>query len=135
MVVTSRPWQSTANKRQELSDRPSTRMVQAPHSPSPQPYLVPVRPITSRSMSSALMSTRTVARFLTPFRVNSMSCLSDMGEHPLGDVVDHFLAIPGAGADIVDRRHLVARHFGDTVDGRSEERRVGKESRSRCSPY
>src|SRR5450759_1003743 len=116
MVTTSRSWQSTANMRQELSDRPSTRMVHAPHSPSPQPYLVPVRPTTSRSMSRALMSTRTVARLLTPFRVNSMSCLSDMGEHPFGDVVDQFLAVPGGGADVVDRRHLVARHARDSLD-------------------
>src|SRR3990167_5470412 len=48
MVTTSRPLQSTANSRQEFSDAPSTRIVKAPHSPSPQPYFVPGNPRAAR---------------------------------------------------------------------------------------
>src|SRR5690606_34866852 len=117
MVATWRPSQSTANIRQAFTDTPSTTIVHAPHSPSPQPYLVPVRPSTSRIIVSALMSTGTVARVLTPFRVNSMSCLSGMVEHPSRHVVDQFLAVPGAGAHVVDRVHLVAGRFGGPRDG------------------
>jgi len=53
MVVTSRPSSRAAGSRQELTASPSTRMVQAPHSPSPQPILVPVSSSLSRSSSAA----------------------------------------------------------------------------------
>src|SRR2546430_5315772 len=34
-----------------------------------------------------------------------------------------------------NREDLIQRHVGDVVERRSEERRVGKECRSRWSPY
>ena len=41
MVSTSRPSRRAAGSRQEFIASPSTRIVQAPHSPSPQPSLGP----------------------------------------------------------------------------------------------
>ena len=38
----------------ELAALPSTRTVQAPHSPCAQPFFVPVRPISSRITSSSV---------------------------------------------------------------------------------
>src|SRR5512133_3713798 len=102
MVVSSRPSQSTANSRQELTERPSTMMVQAPHSPSPQPYLVPVRPTTSRSNSSVLMPAPTRALCFTPLSVKRISVLNGMAQHPFRHVVQQLLAVPGAGPHVVD---------------------------------
>ena len=48
-------------------------------------------------------------------------------------------AVTAAGIDKVarnyDRARLMQRRFSTVVDNRSEERRVGKECRSRWSPY
>ena len=92
----------------------------APHSPSPQPYLVPVRPITSRSIASALEPTSTVARCWTPLSVKAISTLSDIGQHPLGHVAQQFEPIPGAGAHVVDRPCV----GGHGVGGLANRRRV-----------
>src|SRR3990172_3163015 len=116
MVTTSRPLQSTANSRQELSDAPSTRIVQAPHSPSPQPYFVPVNPSTSRSISRALISTGTVALRATPFSLKLISSLSDICQHPFDDVVDEFLAVPRRGANVGNGLDFVVRRRRDLVD-------------------
>src|ERR1700761_5842560 len=52
MVVTDLPSASTPSIRQEQRILPSTMMVHAPQSPDAQPSLLPVRPSTSRSVSS-----------------------------------------------------------------------------------
>src|SRR5215208_2370935 len=93
IVVSSQPSQSSANNRHELTERPSTMIVQAPHSPSPHPYFVPVSPITSRSIDSALMPAPTVAVCFTPLRVKLISVLNDIGQHPSGHVVQQLLAV------------------------------------------
>src|SRR3972149_11422011 len=116
MVTTSRPLQSAANSRQELSDAPSTRMVQAPHSPSPQPYLVPVRPSTSRSRFSALKADGTATRRPTPFRVNSISTFADMAKHPSQDIADQLAPVPIGGAHVADRADVGLRRFDRGVD-------------------
>jgi hypothetical protein len=55
MVVTCAPSFMTASVRQELTRRPSTSTVQAPHWPWSQPFLVPVRSRCSRSASSRVV--------------------------------------------------------------------------------
>src|SRR5664279_961301 len=77
-------------------------MVQAPHSPSPQAYLVPVRPIRSRNISSALISGGTLTLRSTPFSLNLMSMVADMDQHPLQDVVDKLAPIPVGRTHIAD---------------------------------
>ena len=42
------PWTALRGVRQERVGMPATRTMQAPHCPSPQPYLVPVRSSSSR---------------------------------------------------------------------------------------
>ena len=61
----------TAGTRQEFTGTPSMSTVHAPHSPSPQPSLVPVTPQSSRSTSSRrfMGGTRTRRRF--PLTVKS----------------------------------------------------------------
>src|ERR1039457_329874 len=93
IVTRSRPSQSAANIRQEFTVNPSTRTVQAPHSPSPQAYLVPVRSIRSRSISRVLIWAETVTRLSTPFNLNMMLTVADMNQHPLQDVMDELAPI------------------------------------------
>ncbi len=54
IVVTAAPWARAAGTRQDRTATPSRCTVQAPHSPSAQPSLVPVRPTSSRSQSSSV---------------------------------------------------------------------------------
>src|SRR5512138_1258604 len=124
MVVTVRSSQSTANIRHAHFERPSTMIVQAPHSPSPHAYFVPVRLKTSRSIASALIAIGTLARVRTPFSTNSISRLSDIVEHPSCNVEDELAPVPRRGAHVVDRFDLVARHGGDAGDGRVVEPRA-----------
>ncbi len=52
MVVTVAPASAPIGAEQERIARPSISTVQAPHSATPQPNLVPVRPISSRRTHS-----------------------------------------------------------------------------------
>src|SRR2546426_12364344 len=56
MVVTVLPTTAATGVTQERIGRPSRCTVQAPHSATPQPNLVPVSPMTSRSTQSRGMS-------------------------------------------------------------------------------
>src|SRR5213592_4611566 len=56
MVVTVLPAAAATGVTQERIGRPSRCTVQAPHSAAPQPNLVPVSPMTSRSTQSRGMS-------------------------------------------------------------------------------
>src|SRR5450631_1522598 len=122
IVTSSRPSQSTANIRQEFTVSPSTRIVQAPHSPSPQAYLVPVRPIWSRSMSSALIWAATATRRSTPFSLNVMSTVADMNQHPLQDVMDELAPIPVGRAKVADRMNIARGRRYSRFDGGVDER-------------
>src|SRR3954447_11788309 len=55
MVSTLRPAHSSASTRHDSTGSPSSSTVQAPHSPSSQPCLVPVRPRSSRRTSSKVL--------------------------------------------------------------------------------
>ena len=71
MVVTSQPLARPANIRQELTDTPSTMTVQVPQSPTSQPSFAPVRPRSSRSIFSSVVSGATLADLDSPFTVSS----------------------------------------------------------------
>jgi hypothetical protein len=58
-VSMTAPSASTARIMQELTLLPSMMMVHAPHSPAPQPSLVPVRPTSSRMKRSRVVFTAT----------------------------------------------------------------------------
>src|SRR5450631_1096566 len=122
IVTSSRPSQSTANIRQEFTVSPSTRIVQAPHSPSPHAYLVPVSPIPSRSMSSALIWAATVTRRSTPFSLNVISTVADMDQHPLQDVMDELAPIPVRRAHIADWMNVASGRRQGRFDGSIVER-------------
>ena len=112
-----------ANIRQELTDAPSTRMVQAPHSPSPQPYLVPVRPSTSRSISSALMPAADARAPLHAVqREARCHSLSDMASSILLSMLRiSSRAVPGAGAHVGDRRGFLGGACGSALGQRGVE--------------
>ena len=99
IVVTARPSQSTANIRHAQRDVPSTITVHAPHSPSPHAYLVPVSPNASRSITSALMSTGTVAWV---FARNDVAVL-EAGE------LEYGLAYPDGAGRLLDDASTPAR--------------------------
>src|SRR5665213_611774 len=76
IVVTSLPSASTARIRQELNDRPLIKTVQAPHSPTVQHSLVPVRPNSSRRTSSRNLDTGTFSIFFSPLTIISTAISS-----------------------------------------------------------
>src|SRR5207248_5523379 len=79
--------------RQERTGEPSTKTVQAPHCPSPHPYLAPVRPRSSRRTLRRLASDATSTLCSTPFtnKVKAMSIrpekLSLVQVHELGRAI------------------------------------------------
>src|SRR6266496_4250959 len=121
-VVSTRPSQSTANIRQALTETPSTKIVHAPHSPSPQPYLVPINPSPSRIIARALIVTGTAIRFGAPLIMKRISCCSDIVQHPFGQVVNELPPVPLGSTNVGDRPHFVVRDLGDGADRVDGER-------------
>ena len=76
MVVMLLPAAWMAGTRQEVTSRPSMMTEQAPHSPSPQPSLVPVRRRSFRMMSISRVIGSTSAERSSPFTVSSMCIVS-----------------------------------------------------------
>src|SRR4051812_16392594 len=68
-----RPSHSIASSRQESCGSPSTSTAQAPHSPSSQPCLVPVRARSSRSTSSSVLYGANEASTVSPLTLR-LSC-------------------------------------------------------------
>ena len=62
MVVIGLPATPVARVMQDRVGTPSIRTVQAPHWPSPQPYLLPVNPKSSRSTQRSMRSGWTSSR-------------------------------------------------------------------------
>src|SRR5436190_9113040 len=70
-MVMTRVFETWANgTRHEFTGSPSMSTVHAPHSPSPHPSLVPVRPQSSRSTSSRRFIGCAATRVRLPFRTN-----------------------------------------------------------------
>jgi hypothetical protein len=71
---------------QERTAWPSTCTVQAPHSETPQPNLVPVRPATSRKTYSSGMSSGTSKSVALPLIVKEamakLRCFQDHHDKP-----------------------------------------------------
>src|ERR1039458_9765787 len=72
MVTTRFPAMSLMGTEQDLTACWSTITVQAPHSPAPQPNLVPLRPRSERSTHSNMRSSSVVTRAGLPLSVNEM---------------------------------------------------------------
>ena len=71
IVVTSQPSACSARRDPgQGTTRPSTSTVQAPHVPSAQAILVPVRPTCSRSNSASVAPSGTLVRRSRPFSVS-----------------------------------------------------------------
>ena len=75
-VTTSVPSARAAGVRQASTARPLRCTVQAPHSPSAQPSLVPVRPSSSRSQSSSVAEAAPAARRGWPLTTAATSSAS-----------------------------------------------------------
>ena len=102
MVTTSRSSQSTAYIRQLLTVLPSILIVQAPHSPSPQAYLVPVMPSLSRSMARVVMVTGTFRQTSRPLSLKRISVSTDIIEHLFNEYTNEMAAIPRTGTHVID---------------------------------
>ena len=76
MVVIFFPWASFTGMVQELSAWPSMCTVQVPHSPIPQPYLVPVSLRLSRITQSSGVSGGTSTLTFLPFTFSAIMRLS-----------------------------------------------------------
>src|SRR5688572_1667849 len=83
-VRISWPSACTASIKQERAERPSSRMVQAPHTPCSQPRCVPVRPSSTRRKSASVRRTGTSLLYDLLLTVTEMVRLSVMS-------VDHFI--------------------------------------------
>src|SRR5208282_2292236 len=80
IVVRFAPAACSAGMRQLLTNLPSIKTEQEPHSPSPQPSFVPVNPSSCRRTSNSLSmgKTRTVSGL--PFTVSESSRLAPFPE-------------------------------------------------------
>src|SRR5215471_18018105 len=97
MVVISSPSCMTANVRHDVTRRPFTCTVHAPHCPWSHPFLVPVNWSRSRSRSNSDVRTSTVITCGSPFTVNvmvrskgiSVACIvfSPAADHGLLDII------------------------------------------------
>src|SRR5262245_40805901 len=81
MVVIRLSAIALTGKAQDRTGRPSTCTVQAPHWAMPQPYLVPMRPSTSRSTQSSGVSESTSMSWVVPLTVRRTIPL--LPSHPL----------------------------------------------------
>src|SRR5487761_1177899 len=115
MVVTSQPSVSAARKVHELTGRPSTKTVQAPHTCASQDGLTPVSPSSSRRKSMSRVRaaiSRSTSRQFTVTRTSSDSVMTaslPLAEDPADEDGDEvtlvvFGAVP-VGQDL--------RPFGD----------------------
>src|SRR5660398_274518 len=91
MVTTSAPSTSTAGKTQEFTATPSTRTVQAPQSPPPQPSLDPMRSRSSLRMRRRLQPVRTATLTGSPFTKKETTLSTDA---PMTDPVSLSTLIP-----------------------------------------
>src|SRR6188474_2980095 len=126
MVVSRCPSACTASIRQDRAGSPSTRIVQAPHTPCSQPACVPVRPMVSRRQSSSVERGSTSTSIVLPLTCNStrmpasgclIACVEDRtarqggGNAPAvggtGVEVIHRLEVLGGGGDRGAHRRLV----------------------------
>src|SRR5437867_10166547 len=71
MVVIGLPCTAASRVRHERTGRPSTSTVQAPHWPSPQPYLVPVRSSSSRRTARRVVSGSTSTSLGWPLTIKA----------------------------------------------------------------
>src|SRR5437868_8436060 len=72
MVVMGLPAAAPTCVMHDLAGTPPISTVQAPHCPSPQPYLLPVRSRSSRKTLSKLFSASTSTLSLDPFTLSSV---------------------------------------------------------------
>jgi hypothetical protein len=79
MVVTA-PATSPTDVMQERTAAPSICTVQAPHCATPQPYFVPVRPITSRITHSRGISAGTSTAYAVLLTVSLIALERDLPE-------------------------------------------------------
>src|SRR6185503_4852841 len=133
MVVSRYPSACTASIRQDLAGSPSTRIVQAPHTPCSQPACVPFRPIVSRRQSSSVERGSTSTSTVPPLTCNSTrmpasGCLvPGVEDRAARQGGGNALAVGGAGMEVVHRLQL--RRGGDNriahrrlVEVRSQQR-------------
>ena len=84
-------------------------------------------------LAAAVAHVPRMGRFVTAFGAASVSPLADVLADPRWPAIDWERLEAQTGARASSFRHLVP--LDGLVDARSEERRVGKECRSRWSPY
>ena len=75
MVSTFAPSHCTASVRQPRTISPSTRTVQAPHTPCSQPTWLPVSPSVSRTKSTSVVRGSTDSATASPFTVMRISSM------------------------------------------------------------
>src|SRR5438552_2723194 len=92
MVVIRLPAAFDTGVMHDRTGSPSSRTVQAPHWPSPHPYLVPVRSRSSRSTLNRLLSEEAFTRCVIPFTSSSvmlgmftLSVIQRKGTRAVGD--------------------------------------------------
>src|ERR1017187_10069575 len=78
MVVIFLPTASEARVWQDFTAWPSSRTVQAPHSPSPQPYFVPVRLRQLRRTERSVSSPGALTGILAPLILRVISLIGEL---------------------------------------------------------
>jgi len=135
MVTTSCPATSRTATRHERTASPSTRTVQAPQVPSPQPYFVPVSPRSARRTQSSVRPPSTssaTGRPLRRKRMVSLMAVTSVGSSPAAIApsarvgVNHGRPPPAqpAGAQSLDAMELPSLYTGETGGRRSKDWRA-----------
>src|SRR6478736_924193 len=131
-VVITWSWAVTANIRHERIGWPSTRTVQAPHTPCSQPTWVPVSSRSWRRKSERRRRAGTAAVRRTPLTetvtswgvslvvsVMAGSCaVGGLGEGAAGQLRNEHAAVVGTGVDVALGLDVLAHRLGGRVERR-----------------
>ena len=104
MVTIFCPATDSAGVRQERVALPRTKTVQAPHWPSPQPYLVPVRPSRLRRTESKGSSDAHSVLCSAPFTIRVMDGMLDAVNSNFPPDYSNSGALPGTSKGTFDFR-------------------------------
>src|SRR4051794_18167882 len=124
-VFTLEPLIVSTGTRQDITGSPSSRHVQVPQVPTPQPRLAAVRPSVSRRAPSSVVPGLATNSSSAPLTSSSMT-LDGMGQSSADVDGKDAAAIPGAGEGVVERVGGLDGQLGGPRDVALRERRLGR---------
>src|SRR3954470_1250584 len=124
-VFTLEPLIVSTGTRHDMTASPSSRHVQVPQVPTPQPRLAAVRPSVSRSALSSVVPGLATNSSSAPLTSSSMT-LEGMGQSSADVDGEDAAAVPGARICIVERVGGLDGQLGGLGSIAARERRLGR---------